>query len=317
MIYKYQDRSYRRRRRRAGRGKIIFKIIVFFLLSYFVFIGVTKVVGSISNTSGKGIISPLGSLFTSEKDSKLASIVSSSINNSEGVYAVGIKNLQTGESYFLNADRQFQSASLYKLWVMGETFKQIDEGKFSDTAVFKESAESLNKKFDISSESAEITEGDVEMSVSDALERMITVSNNYAAHLLNSKIGLSNVKKFMTEYKQHGSDLNPPRTTVTDMVIFFEQLYNKQIIDTNASNRMLDLLSRQEINDRIPDGLPEETRVAHKTGELGKFKHDAGIVFLKDSDYIIVLLSETDDPAEAVDVEAKISKGVYLYFSNN
>ena len=77
---------------------------------------------------------------------------------------------------------------------------------------------------------------------------------------------------------------------------------------------MIEILKRQTFNDRIPKYLPKEIDVAHKTGELFGSKHDAGIVFGKNGDYIIVVLSKTESEAEAAEKIANFSKEVYEYF---
>jgi hypothetical protein len=44
--------------------------------------------------------------------------------------------------------------------------------------------------------------------------------------------------------------------------------------------------------------------------------HDAGIVFSQAGDYIIVLLSDSDNPSGAMEKEALVSKATYEYFSS-
>ena len=77
---------------------------------------------------------------------------------------------------------------------------------------------------------------------------------------------------------------------------------------------MIELLKKQQLNDRIPKYLPSGTFVAHKTGELGYYKHDAGIVFSEQDNYILVVLSKTDSPSSGAEEIAKLSKAVYDYF---
>ena len=77
---------------------------------------------------------------------------------------------------------------------------------------------------------------------------------------------------------------------------------------------MIDVLKRQRLNDRIPRYLPKNIEVAHKTGELLGAKHDAGIVFASNGDYIIVVLSKTNNSADAVEKIAKFSEEIYKYF---
>ncbi len=47
----------------------------------------------------------------------------------------------------------------------------------------------------------------------------------------------------------------------------------------------------QRINNRLPAGLPAGTSIAHKTGDLDGYVHDAGIVYGPKTDYLIVMTS--------------------------
>src|SRR3989344_5323342 len=92
------------------------------------------------------------------------------------------------------------------------------------------------------------------------------------------------------------------------MATVYEKLEKKQLVSSSASEAMLLLLKQQTLNDRIPKYLPESINVAHKTGELGGYKHDAGIVFTPKGDYIIVVLSKGDDPSVATERIATFSE---------
>ena len=78
---------------------------------------------------------------------------------------------------------------------------------------------------------------------------------------------------------------------------------------------MIALLKQQTLNDKLPKYLPENVEIAHKTGEIDRFSHDAGIVFFEKGDYIIVVLSETDNSPAANERIADISKKVFEYFN--
>jgi beta-lactamase class A len=64
---------------------------------------------------------------------------------------------------------------------MTETYKQIEAGTISPDDVLSSSIPELNRIFDIDPENAELTEGDISLTVSQALNQMITISHNYAA----------------------------------------------------------------------------------------------------------------------------------------
>jgi beta-lactamase class A len=266
------------------------------------------------------IVAPINSGVNAIKnavtDNGLESAVLPLVQNEQGTYAIGIKNLKTDQTYYYNENHEFETASLYKLWIMAEVYQQIAEGKLSLNQTLSDDVEDLNQKFDIDDSDAEQTEGTVTDTIEGALNKMITISDNYSALLLSANVGLSNVSQFLKDNNFPNSSVGtPPQSNVIDIMSFYQKLYDKKLISQNASNQMLELLKQQAINDRIPKYLPENTVVAHKTGEIDGVKHDAGIVFSKNGDYIIVLMSDTNDQTHAAEVEANISKVVWDYFN--
>lgn len=238
-------------------------------------------------------------LFSNPASSSLKEVVENSINGAEGRYGIYIKNLKNKEGYFREESETFEAGSLYKLWLMTATFAEIKKGNIQENEPLIADVATLNKKFDLGSDEAELQEGEIEFSVKSAIEQMITISHNYAALTLLDKMGNQGV---------------PVDITASQTGLFFEDLYKGEVIDQEYSQKMMDILSRQTINDRIPRYLPEGTKVAHKTADIGFFEHDGGIVFSSKGDFIIVVLSETKDPAAAGDTIARISEAVYKYF---
>lgn len=325
MVYDY-SRVNRIQRQRQKKNRLR----GFFLLSFYFFLGTLGLyflTGTIASFKGSNrILSPFAEpLQAATKSIKgmstffssgLEDVVKTSLEGTEGNYSVVIKNLQTGEQYTYREHEKYLSASLYKLWTMGAVYTKIKEGALTKDQKLSASIESLNDTFDIASDEAELTEGDISETVDTALEQMITISHNYSALLLTSKIGLSTVKEFLSMYgfaeSKVGTDL--PETTASDIAQYYELLYNKKIVSDIYSDEMLSRLKRQKLNDRIPKYLPEDTAVAHKTGELYGYKHDAGIVYTPKGDYIIVMMSNSKSPAGAAEREAKLSEAVYRYF---
>lgn len=331
MVYDYSRVTRIQQRRRSKN-----KTRKFFLFSLYFFLGVSLLYFLVNIFTGKGIIgssdniiSPVVASIQESVDNSVKNIstlfstglrdtVDTSLTGTTGTYAVYIKNLKTGEQYSLHENREFLSASLYKLWTMGAVYTQIEEGKIAKDDVLSANIEDLNKQFGIASEEAELTDGSIKKTVDDAVEQMIVISHNYSALLLTSKIKLSSVRDFLSTYgfshSTVGNDL--PQTTAADIGKFYELLYNKKIVNEMYSDEMMARLKRQQLNDRIPELLPEGSVVAHKTGELYGFKHDAGIVFAPKGDYIFVVLSESDNPAAAAERIAQLSKAVYDYFES-
>lgn len=249
---------------------------------------------------------------------QLEQVIQNALLGTHGSYGIVIKNLKNGENYALREKIKYETASLYKLWIMATVYEQMKDGSLNDNDVLSQDVEVLNKKFKIASESAELTEGAITLSVRDALEKMITISDNYAALLLTEKIRLSSVSLFLKNngFIQSSVGVNgeSPITTPYDIALFFEKLYSGRLINADYSNKMISLLKKQKLNNKIPKYLPHTITIAHKTGELGKYTHDAGIVYANSDDYIIVVLSKSDDSESAVMRIANVSGAVYNYF---
>jgi len=246
---------------------------------------------------------------------RLKNTIDKVLKEAQGTYGIVIRNLNTKEEYYLNEHREFDTASLYKLWVMATAFTQIQSGQLKENSILSQNIQVLNNKFNIGSESTELTEGTITVSVKEALNKMITISDNYAALLLSEKVRLSNVSDFLKKNGLIESRLGePPKTTPYDIALFLEKLYKNELANEDNTQKMIELLSRQTLNNKLPKYLPSNLSIAHKTGELGYFTHDAGIVFTNKDEYLIVVLSESDNPSGAEERIAEISKAVYDYF---
>lgn len=258
---------------------------------------------------------------TPQPETPLSGIIETALEGTHGTYGIAVKNFRTFESYTQNGHHIFETGSLYKLWVMAVTYEQIQAGQLTEDDILSEDAAVLNQKFSIDPELAEQTEGTVTYTVRDALTRMITISHNYAALLLTAKIRLAAVEAFLKQYGLSESKVGingaPPVSTPSDIALFFEKLYRGELANQQYTEEMTGLLKNQRLTGGIPKYLPESAVVANKTGELDSFKHDAGIVYTDAGDYIIVVMSDSDDPPAAQDRIARVSKAVYDYFTGS
>ena len=251
----------------------------------------------------------------------LETAVQNVLAGAQGNYAIAIFNLETAESYYFAQHQSFQSASLYKLWIMATVYDQIQTGILQENDVLSQNLGVLDRKFLLASDSAQQRQGTITLAVSDALNNMITLSDNDSALLLTERIRLSKVALFLERYdfseSMVGLNGEIPTTTASDIAIFFKKLYEGQLTNPENTEKMLDLLKQQKLNEKLPKYLPSNIVIAHKTGELEDYSHDAGIVYSNDGDYVIVVLSKSDMPAAANEIIAAISASVYNYFSRN
>ncbi|MBI2315152.1 serine hydrolase [Candidatus Daviesbacteria bacterium] len=283
-------------------------IFLLFMTSIFVY-------GIFNQSVKKELINPLLGI---EAETSLNRLIQYSLAGTKDTYGITIKSLKTGETYSYNDHRVFDTGSLYKLWVMAATIKQIEEGILTEELSLNGSIGDLNKKFNIDSASAELTTGSINMTVASAINQMITISHNYAALLLTEKIKLSTVAKFLKENGFQESSVGitgeAPKSTSADISLFLEKLYKGELASKENTEKMINILKKQQLNGGLQKYLPAGV-AAHKTGDLGWFKHDAGIVFTQKGDYVISILSESGSPLGAQEKIALISKIVYDYFT--
>lgn len=114
-----------------------------------------------------------------------------------GTLGIAARNLDTGESFAVNGDARFPTASLIKVAVMVEAYHQIAKGKFrAETAVTL--AES-DKAGDEPVVPNQLHPG-ISLTVSDLLALMIAFSDNTAMNLLVRRVGAANVDRRMLAY---------------------------------------------------------------------------------------------------------------------
>lgn len=214
---------------------------------------------------------------------------------SDGRVAHAVENVEQGDTLV--------SASLIKLFIMGTVFDQIEKGAIN-----------LN-------------------SVSEDLNKMITVSDNEAANDLinllgggNSAAGMEAVNDWTDSIGCSGSHLNrlmladnglQNYTTAEDCARILRMIYNGQCVSAQKSAQMLKLLKAQTVNNRLPAQLPAGTVVAHKTGDLQKLScGDVGIVYSPTVNYILcIICNNSTNDKKTAEKEADISVKVYEYYN--
>jgi beta-lactamase class A len=191
--------------------------------------------------------------------------------------------------YSHDANTSVTTASLYKLGVLMEAERRVDSGKLRYGDLITIGAD------DVTEEGSAYEVGAL-LSLDEALEAMITQSDNGAAlalwHLIggdtiDATLARAGMPDFHVTFDSTGNTVATPRAIGT----FFGLLARKELVSATASERMLARLQRQTINDRLPAALPKQTVVAHKTGNLEGVTHDAGIIFTPTGERVVVVMT--------------------------
>jgi beta-lactamase class A len=251
----------------------------------------------------------------------LKKIVRKDLVGKKGDFAVYIQDLGADQDkYAYNEIEIFPSASLYKLVLAAAIFKGIEEEKIKPEDTLSSTKTYLTSVTGSLDWGYEEFGEEISYSVDEALDRILTISDNFAAVMLTEKIkaikGDDILNKTAKDLGMKNTVFGDELTTnAEDIAVFYNGLFKGTVVSKKASDAIIDKLSKSKINDRIPANLPPETKIAHKTGDLALLRHDAGIVFLENNPYLIVLLSKNlEYEDEGAEVLANISKDVYDYF---
>jgi hypothetical protein len=157
------------------------------------------------------------------------------------------------------------------------------------------------------------------LSVAEALERMITISDNTAAVMLGSRVGGGRINATVAALGMDSTHYSLERMTTSalDMLHFLDLLAQGKAVSASASAEMVNLMLRQRVNDRLPRLLPGGVRVAHKTGNLPGTVNDVGIVYGPTTTLAIAaLISDTTDETSAAAAIARVGQVAYTYFDD-
>jgi beta-lactamase class A len=263
----------------------------------------------------------------------------------KGKVAVAVKNLATGERYELNGDEVMQTASLIKLAVMVEAYRQADEKKIDLGKMV-----TLTKDDKVPGSgilTSHFSEG-ASFPIKDAVRLMMVYSDNTATNLVLDQIGVKNVNVMTAKlgfpetrinakvFKGSTTSVDPERskkyslgsTTAKDAVGLLELIHSEKAASPEACKAMMANLKANDDNQQLVRFLPPGTVVAHKTGSTNLVRTDAGIIFVPDAAdkkkttpvAVCVLTNENEDQRWVLDnagqlTIAKVGKAVYDYFS--
>ena len=271
---------------------------------------------SSSTTQEEGTLSPSSgsNTFNDNSDSSMDNLlnqVQSLLPTDNGTWSVYVCNLAKNTDGAIN-DQQMQAASLIKLYIMGAVYEDYD---------------SLSSTYG-------------KDTLDNALNSMITVSDNNAANTLvnylgggDDAAGMARVNKFCQDHGYTSTSMGrllladnsngDNYTSVKDCGKFLKTIYQTDkgvsTEDTLAgAEYMYHLLKMQTRTNKIPAQMPDGVKVANKTGELDNVENDAGIIYdtAKGIDLVVCFMSQDlNDTAAAQSVIAQDSRMIYGYYN--
>jgi len=191
------------------------------------------------------------------------------------------------------------SASVIKVFIMQYVYDEIAAGKLTEDDVVSGS------------------------SIKNLVKTMIQNSDNNATNTLLDHFGMETINTYIkncgysdTEFQRKMLDFDAQKngkenyTSLNDVMKFLEKLYNNK--ETFPYSTMLEIMKGQNIRTKLPQGIPQGTVIANKTGELSDVENDIGIVFTDKGDFAIAVLTDgVSSPQNARNAIADLANQAY------
>jgi beta-lactamase class A len=265
-------------------------------------------------------------------DPKAVTAIQERIAKSGADVGIVFETLDGRLAWSLRGDDVFHAASTMKIPIMIELFHQAHEGKLklTDSLPIKNEFHSLVDGSVFTLKPADDDETALYQAVGQTrrldqlCELMITVSSNFATNLLIEKLGIINIRSTVASLNASGMDIKRGvedqkafdkginnTTTARGLATLLLAIANGRAVNAESSAKMVEILGRQKFNDAIPAGVPKNIRVAHKTGEITKIHHDAGIVYAPKPFVLVVLVRGIEDFKQSGGLIADITRELY------
>ena len=228
------------------------------------------------------------------------------IREAPGHVAFYYRPLDGGCAQMYNEMMPVVAASVIKIPIMMEAFRQFENGELNPRQTYQIKAEdkmpscgALNRMHD-----------GLEVTMRDLVELMIVLSDNTATNILIDILGIARVNATLeaeglkvTRLRRKLFDKAGMEAGLSNHVcareigLLLERMYAGTLVSPEASTQMLEILRNQKLNGKMPFFLkPRGIACAHKTGEDDGITHDVGVVYAKNPFVLCMLSEETDVP---------------------
>ncbi len=218
----------------------------------------------------------------------------------------------------INADEIFPAASIIKLPVLIEMFREIEQGKFTlyDKMVLEDHYRASG------SGRLQYSQGGIAHSMDYLARIMIENSDNSSTNMIMAKMGgMPEMNRAMKRWGLNNTHINnwlpdldgTNVTTARELGKMFYNIDSTNIISNKSKRHIADYLGHVKNNRLLQAGLPKDAKLLHKTGDIGFMLGDAGIVKTANGKkYIVVIMAKRPyNSYKGKDFIVKASKIIY------
>ncbi|MDQ4063183.1 MAG: serine hydrolase [Actinomycetota bacterium] len=236
----------------------------------------------------------------------------------EGTAGVYVQDVNGGFGYGVNPDEAFFGASVMKIPLLVAVFRKIDEGEIS----LEDSVKTEPGDWAGGAGWLQWEEPGTPHLVQDHLWMMMTQSDNVATNALLRLVGgpeyVNEVAKDMGAsdtffYQKVTSERAAVlqldnTTTPRDMATILGKIASGTAASRESCQKIIEIMSQNELQSSIKDGLPADVEASKKGGWLYKVYDEAGIVWHEDRPYVIAIFSKHG--SEDVEVGKALLRGI-------
>jgi beta-lactamase class A len=164
-----------------------------------------------------------------------------------------------------------------------------------------------------------------EYSALETITKMIIISDNSATNMIIDYLG--GAETLNTRFQQWGlttTRINNPlpdlegtnTTSPQDLVRLMATVSQGEILSTRSRDRVFDIMGRTKTRTLLPQGLGEEARIAHKTGDIGSMVGDIGVIDMPNGKRYVgaVMVQRPHNNPQAQELIRQMSREVYQHF---
>jgi len=258
--------------------------------------------------------------------------------NSSGTLGLAARDLKTGREVLLNADVVFPTASMIKIAILLELFRQREVGrlKLDETLTVRKSHKTAGSGL-IENMGDEVT-----LSLHDLAVLMNAISDNTATNVLIDRLGIAKINRAIRDagmtqtrlYRKIAFDkrrrLKYPyfaTGTPRDFMTLMTNLYEGRLLNETNTQEMLAIMRVQKYMGNLtrylrfnPYARASQDWVASKTGSILGVRNETGIIHTRRGAHVISVMTKgckdkkwTPDNEGTLAV-AKVSRAINRYF---
>ena len=226
----------------------------------------------------------------------------------KGTYGVYVYRFGTGQEYGFNEKQAFTAASLIKLPVLVALYERAEEGRIDLDKEY------ILKETDKVKGAGILYEKEVRTKYTyrQLAHFMGQHSDNTAFKVVREFLGDTLINLTIGGLGMNKTSLKENKTTPREISLVWRYFYETKQLPKVRKEEIFNFLTETDFEDRIPAGLPDGARVAHKVGTETNSFSDAGIIF-GESPFVLVMMSDGALKTEADQALVEMTKLIWEF----